>query len=121
MIYCGASEALQKLKIDDPVEAFPVHGACGIWGTIAVPIFDINTIAGKTDELYGPGIDIGSSLVAQFAGVGVICVWVGLFSGIMFGIVKAAGLLRVPEEDEKMGIDHAEFSPKAAYKGGSNI
>ena len=34
----GASEALQKLKIDDPVEAFPVHGACGIWGTIAVPL-----------------------------------------------------------------------------------
>jgi Amt family ammonium transporter len=30
-VYCGASELLQKLKIDDPVEAFPVHGACGIW------------------------------------------------------------------------------------------
>merc|ERR1712100_316699 len=29
-VYCAASELLQKLKIDDPVEAFPVHGACGI-------------------------------------------------------------------------------------------
>jgi len=121
LFYCGASELLQKLKIDDPVEAFPVHGACGIWGTIAVPIFDINTIAGNTAELYGPGVDIGTSLIAQFAGVAVICVWVGLFSGIMFVIIKAAGLLRVDEEHEKMGIDHAEFSPKAAYKGGSNI
>jgi Amt family ammonium transporter len=121
LFYCGASELLQKLKIDDPVEAFPVHGACGIWGTIAVPIFDINTIAGNTAELYGPGVDIGTSLIAQFAGVAVICVWVGLFSGIMFVIIKAAGLLRVDEEHEKMGIDHAEFSPKAAYKGGANI
>merc|ERR1719218_139246 len=47
IIYCGASELLQKLKIDDPVEAFPVHGACGIWGVIAVPIFDINTLGAR--------------------------------------------------------------------------
>jgi ammonia channel protein AmtB len=49
----------------------------------------------------------------------VIPVWTGIFSGIMFVIIKAAGLLRVDEEHEKMGIDNAEFSPKAAYKGGT--
>merc|ERR1719217_1509840 len=58
LIYCGASELLQKLKIDDPVEAFPVHGACGIWGVIAVPIFDINTL-GAGGDLYGPAIPFG--------------------------------------------------------------
>jgi Amt family ammonium transporter len=120
IIYCGASEALQKAKIDDPVEAFPVHGACGIWGVMAVPLFDINTL-GAGGDLYGPGIPIGESIVAQAAGCVVIPVWVGLFSGIMFVAIKAAGLLRVEEEHEKMGIDNAEFSPKAAYKGGSNI
>src|SRR5690606_39022549 len=31
--------ALDKLKIDDPVGAFPVHGACGIWGGIATGVF----------------------------------------------------------------------------------
>ena len=103
------------------VEAFPVHGACGIWGVLAVPIFDINTVAGKTDSLYGPGISIGESLVAQVAGCIVIPLWTGIFSAIMFVSIKAAGLLRVDEEHEKMGIDNAEFSPKAAYKGGSNI
>ena len=36
VVYVGASELLQKLKIDDPVEAFPVHGACGIWGVIVL-------------------------------------------------------------------------------------
>jgi len=121
IVYCGASELLQKLKIDDPVEAFPVHGACGIWGTLAVPIFDINTVAGKTDELYGPGIPFGESIIAQVAGVIVIPLWTGFFSVIMFVGIKAAGLLRVDEEHEKMGIDNAEFSPKAAYKGGANI
>merc|ERR1719498_1365215 len=114
-VYCGASELLQKLKIDDPVEAFPVHGACGIWGVLAVPLFDINTL-GAGGDLYGPGISFGASLVAQAAGCIVIPVWTGIFSGIMFVIIKAAGLLRVEADHEKMGIDNAEFSPKVAYR-----
>ena len=31
---------LQKLKIDDPVDASPVHGFCGIWGVLAAALFD---------------------------------------------------------------------------------
>ena len=31
---------LQKLKIDDPVDAVPVHGFCGIWGLLATALFD---------------------------------------------------------------------------------
>jgi len=114
-VYCAASELLQKLKIDDPVEAFPVHGACGIWGVLAVPLFDINTV-GAGGDLYGPGIPLVDSLIAQAAGCVIIPLWTGIFSGIMFVIVKAAGLLRVDAEQEKVGIDAAEFSPKGAYK-----
>lgn len=65
---------------------------------------------------YGPGIPFVDSIIAQLAGCIAIPVWTGIFSGIMFGIVKAAGLLRVDNEHEKMGIDAAEFSPKAAYR-----
>jgi len=116
IVYCAASEALQKLKIDDPVEAFPVHGACGIWGVLAVPIFDINTIAMVEGDRYG-----GSTLFAQIAGIVVITLWVSFFSAILFGVIKVLGFLRVDEEHEKMGIDNAEFSPKAAYKSSGNI
>merc|ERR1711970_1223645 len=98
-VYCAASELLQKLKIDDPVEAFPVHGACGIWGVLAVPLFDINTV-GAGGDLYGPGIPLVDSLIAQAAGCIIIPIWTGVFSGIMFVIVKAAGLLRVDAEQE---------------------
>merc|ERR1719247_1747888 len=81
-VYCAASELLQKLKIDDPVEAFPVHGACGIWGVVAVPIFDINTI-GVGGNLYGPdncdgeggGCTLAQSLPIQCLGFFVIFVW----------------------------------------------
>merc|ERR1719487_1478675 len=102
LIYCGASELLGILKIDDPVEAFPVHGACGIWGVLAVPIFDIDGPLGTgKDVLYGPGIPFGESITAQLAGIVVIPIWVALFSVLMFVPLKVGGFLRVPEEDEK--------------------
>ncbi|CAJ1420821.1 unnamed protein product [Effrenium voratum] len=40
LVYQGSSMLLQKLKIDDPVDAVPVHGFCGIWGVLAASLFD---------------------------------------------------------------------------------
>ena len=40
---------LQKLKIDDPVDAAPVHGFCGMWGCIACGLFDW----GKARNVFG--------------------------------------------------------------------
>ncbi|CAJ1399571.1 unnamed protein product, partial [Effrenium voratum] len=40
IVYQSASMLLQKLKIDDPVDASPVHGFCGIWGVLATTLFD---------------------------------------------------------------------------------
>merc|ERR1719163_962391 len=39
-IFVGSSALIKKLKIDDPVDAFSVHGSCGIWGCIAAAVFD---------------------------------------------------------------------------------
>jgi len=39
LVYQGASMALKRLKVDDVVDAFPVHGACGAWGVLAVGLF----------------------------------------------------------------------------------
>ena len=40
LIYQASSMALQKFKIDDPVDAAPVHGFCGMWGVLAAALFD---------------------------------------------------------------------------------
>merc|ERR1719218_312712 len=96
IVYCAASEALQAAKIDDPVEAFPVHGACGIWGVLAVPLFDINVWGGKgTGELYGTGESLFTQLGSQGLGIVVIVFWVSFFSGALFFLIKVLGFLRV--------------------------
>ena len=45
-VYQASSMLLQKLKIDDPVDAAPVHGFCGIWGVLAAGFLD-----------WGKGVD----------------------------------------------------------------
>lgn len=83
--------ALDKLKIDDPVGAFPVHGVCGMWGGIAT-------------GLFGTDCAIVPQLVGTFAIVG----WALGTSLVMFYAMKAAGLLRVSAEEELAGLDISE-------------
>ena len=90
-----ASTALEKLKIDDPVGAFPVHGVCGIWGGIAAAIFG------------------GQPFVAQIVGSLVIPLWAFVIALITFGTLKAFKALRVSPEEETMGLDLSEHGASA--------
>lgn len=89
--------ALEKLKIDDPVGAFPVHGLCGIWGGVATGIFG--------------GFDIG----VQILGSVVIPVYAFVTMFILFSILKVIGQLRVSEEDELKGLDLSEHGMQAYH------
>lgn len=82
--------ALDKLKIDDPVGAFPVHGVCGIWGCVAAGIFGGKDLVAQI---------IGSLSIAAFAFVCMLAV---------FAILKAVNLLRVSRQEEIEGLDMHE-------------
>ncbi len=101
--------AIERAGIDDPVGAFSVHGVCGAWGLIATGLFATTSpINGATESaglLYGGG---GSLLVTQLIGMVAIAVFVTVAAGIVFGGLKAAGLLRVSEEEERAGLDVSE-------------
>ena len=99
----------RKLKIDDPVGAFAVHGAAGIWGTLAIGLFAHydDAFLGREDAglFYGGGIE---QLVVQFLMVVIVAVWVIVTSVILFGILKATIGLRVSAEEEMVGLDVSE-------------
>lgn len=88
--------SLDKLKIDDPVGAISVHGACGLLGLLLVPI---------TND--------GVSFSGQIIGALTIIVWVGAASFVVWMIIKAVMGLRVSEEEEAEGVDLSECGLEA--------
>ena len=88
---------LDRIRVDDPVGAFPVHGMCGIWGTLAVGIF------GDLGFLNGGGF---RQLGVQTLGTFTIVLFVAVFMFILFKLIdKAVGGLRVSRDDEFKGLD----------------
>jgi Amt family ammonium transporter len=98
-----------KVKIDDPVGAISVHGVVGAWGVISIGIFAKydDAFLGREDAglLYGGGFE---QLGVQLIMIGIIAVWVGVMSFIVFGALKATIGLRVSEEEEIEGLDVPE-------------
>ncbi|MCA9081080.1 MAG: ammonium transporter [Planctomycetaceae bacterium] len=97
--------ALEKLCIDDPVGAFPVHGVCGVWGGLATGIFGDLPDGVETQ---------GAFFMIQLKWTVIICLWAFLTMFAVFSALKAIGLLRVTEEDEMQGLDFSEHG-MAAY------
>jgi Amt family ammonium transporter len=95
---------LDKLQIDDPVGAWPVHGLCGIWGCLAIGIIP-NSHAGASP----PKTDF----MTQLIGTGSICLWSFVTMFIFFSLLKMIGILRVSPEEEQSGLDMSEHGMKA--------
>ncbi len=90
---------LDALKIDDPVGAISVHGVCGVWGILAVALFD--TTGG------------GYTIIGQLTGVVAVGVTAFLFSLIVFGLLKFTVGVRVSEQEEAEGLDAGEHGMMA--------
>ena len=84
-----------KLKIDDVLGVWPLHGLCGVWGGIACGIFGSKALGGLG----------GVSLTAQLigTGLGVVIALVGGF--IVYGTLKAVVGIRLDREQEFNGSD----------------
>jgi len=119
-VYYGSSVMLKMLKIDDPLDASPVHFFCGMWGVISCGLFatkdflmDAYTVMDEQTDygaFYGGG---GKQLGIQLVGVIAIAAWTCGLSAIMFGCLKAAGILRVSMDDELAGLDESHHGGSA--------
>ena len=96
------------LKIDDPVGAVSVHGVCGLWGTLSVGLFNMDS-----GLFYGGGL---KQLAVQIVGAAAAFFWAfGLGLALFYGIKKTFGL-RVTSEEELKGLDIGEHGMEA-YSG----
>ena len=96
---------LDRLRIDDPVGAFSVHGACGILGTLWVGLAATGEAG---DGAFGAGLFYGggvSALLDQLTGVAAVAGFVAIASGLVMLAIKATIGVRVSEEEEIEGLD----------------
>ncbi|MEM7769435.1 MAG: ammonium transporter [Cyanobacteria bacterium P01_A01_bin.37] len=97
-----------SIQIDDPVGAISVHLVNGIWGTLAVGLFDL-----ESGLFFGGGI---TQLLAQIMGILTIGLWTVVLSTIFWTVLKSVVGIRVTEEEELMGLDIGEHGMEA-YSG----
>jgi Amt family ammonium transporter len=114
-------ELLEWLRIDDPIGAVPVHGMCGIWGTLSLglfacgkygstgPVAPDNSVALK-GLLYGGGTQL---LLAQAIGSVIITTTTFVVAYAVMRLVNASGTLRVSREGELYGLDLHEHGISA--------
>ncbi|MCR9077322.1 MAG: histidine kinase, partial [bacterium] len=96
-----ATRAIEKAGIDDAVNAFPVHGVPGVWGTLSVAIFgDL--------ELIGTGLGRLEQLGVQCIGILAAMVWAFGLGYVLLRLVDRVVKLRVPEVWERAGLNVSE-------------
>jgi len=109
-VFEGGCTLLLMLQIDDPLSASPMHGFCGAWGVLYVGLMAkeqyVLQVYGRTDSPYGAFYGGGGELFGcQLIGVLVITTWVCGLLGPFFYAMSVMGFLRVPPEEEEMGLD----------------
>ena len=105
---------MNRIRVDDPVGAVPVHGLCGIWGTLAVGLFGQATLGAPNDGLlYGGGF---GQLGIQCLGVIACFAFAGLAMYVVFKFIDVTVGLRVSHETELRGLDLDEHGMES-YAG----
>jgi Amt family ammonium transporter len=102
--------AVERIGIDDPIGAVAVHGASGIWGTLACGLFTVPLLADTLATGHGGLVYTGSfhQLGVQLLGVAVVGGWTFSASFATLWTMKKLWGIRVHEEAETLGLDVSE-------------
>jgi len=91
-----------RLKIDDSLDVFPVHGVGGALGTILAAVFVAAAYGGSG---YADGMNLGSQMGVQVLGVSATAVYAGVVSYVLLKLIGIVLPLRADQETEQQGLD----------------
>ncbi|MDE2436203.1 MAG: ammonium transporter [Sphingomonadales bacterium] len=100
----------QRLKIDDSLDVFTVHGVGGITGSLLVSVFLSSALGGTG---YAEGKTMASQFAAQAVGVGAVAIWSAVASAVIAVLISFLFPMRVSEDDEREGLDLASHGERA--------
>ena len=106
----GVNGLKRLLGADDSLDVFGVHGVGGILGALLTGVFAAPSLGGSGIFDYvankpSPDYSIVDQLIVQATGVGTTVVWSAVVAFVAFKLVDLLIGLRVPEEEEREGLD----------------
>ena len=107
-----AVKLLLKLRVDDTLAVWGVHGVGGIWGALATGLF-VGIGFGSLAE----GVSRGEQMLYQLAGIGASAGWAFVTTAIILLAIKYTIGLRVSETDEEVGLDQSQHAEPAYELG----
>jgi len=99
-----------RLKIDDSLDVFAVHGVGGMTGSILLALFIAPAVGGTG---YAQHMGLASQLFAQVVGVGVVAVFSAVATAALALAVNLALPMRVSEDEEREGLDLTSHGERA--------
>ncbi|HHY48674.1 MAG TPA: ammonium transporter, partial [Alphaproteobacteria bacterium] len=99
----GFTYTQEKLKFDDVLGVWPLHGLCGLWGGIACGIFGLEALGGLG----------GVSVIGQLLGSIALSVYALVAGLILYSISKALVGIRLTDEQQRRGADLSIHSIRA--------
>jgi Amt family ammonium transporter len=107
--FWGVNGLKKLLGADDALDVFGVHGVGGILGSILTGVFASPSLGGTGVYDYVANkvgdYDMTAQVISQLWGVGTVIVWSGVIAFICYKIVDILVGLRVPEDEEREGLD----------------
>ena len=104
----GTVKLLLKIKVDDALAVFGVHGVGGIWGALATGLF-----VGVGYAALGDGVSRGEQIVHQLVGIGASFGWSFVVTGAILLVIDKTIGLSADEQAEGIGLDLTEHGESA--------
>ncbi|EFQ6140733.1 ammonium transporter AmtB [Salmonella enterica] len=98
----GVTMLKRLLRVDDPCDVFGVHGVCGIVGCILTGVFADSSLGGVG---FVDGVTMGHQVMVQLESIAITVVWSGVVAFVGYKLADILVGLRVPEEQEREGLD----------------
>ncbi len=100
----------RRLKIDDSLDVFAVHGVGGMTGSLLLAVFMSSSLGGVG---YDDGVTMLQQFFSQIVGVGAVAIYSAIATAVLAVLVSLAVPMRVSEDDEREGLDLASHGERA--------
>jgi len=111
--YFATTYLKQKLRIDDSLDVFPVHGVGGIVGTLLAGILVSANLGIFSGNGYAEGMAMGGQVGVQVIGVLATGIYTAVITLILLRVVATlTGGIRVTAEEEQVGLDITDHDEK---------